>query len=356
MANIDFPNFPEVGDKFITQGKAWIWTGTVWEVFGAISVGPQGPTGPVSTTPGPTGPTGSVGFTGPTGPTGPSGRDGSGITILGVLADTDLLPETGNTAGDGYQIDGNLWVWDDVNEVWVDIGPIQGPTGPTGPTGARGADSTVVGPTGPTGPTGAKGADGIGYDGLSLAITAYTGNTLTGTLNKLGAIINGSTVRVISNANPAIFADGTIFSITGLDISITIFYDETGGTLATLTNPKISLSAQQGPTGAKGDPGATGATGLQGATGPTGPTGPLGPTGPQGDSGVIGATGPTGAKGDVGDPGVVATFDPLEYDSTDKTITLASGYVYYTTGAAYRKLYVGLQPSSPQLGDVWIQI
>jgi collagen type VII alpha len=356
MAALDFPNSPVEGQKFIASGKSWIWNGTVWEVFGAISVGPVGPTGPVSTTPGPTGPTGSIGFTGPTGPTGPSGRDGSGVTILGTLANTGLLPSSGNTTGNAYVISGNLHVWD--GTAWQNVGPIVGPTGPTGPTGQRGSDSTIVGPTGPTGPTGATGAQGIGYDGITISISSYVGGTLAGTLNKVGAMINGSVVRVISNANPLVFADGTIFSLTGTEISISIFFDQTNGTLASLVNPKVTIAAVQGSTG------PTGVTGPTGATGPTGLTGQTGPRGLQGDQGIEGATGPTGAAGATGSTGptgpqsVIAASLPLSYSG--QTVSMASGFVYYTTGAVYRNLYVGLQPTGPagtiQVGDVWIQI
>jgi hypothetical protein len=352
---INFPNFPEIGDKFIVEGRAWIWDGTVWDVFGAISEGPQGPTGPTGPA-GSTGPSGPAGFTGPTGPTGPSGRDGSGVTILGVLSSTGGLPTLGNAAGDSYVVDGDLYVWDAANLVWFNAGPIQGPTGPTGPTGVRGADSSIPGPTGPTGPQGPAGNDGVGYDGLTLTIASYTGNTLSGNLNKLGALINGSTVRVISNANPGVFADGTIFSITGLEVSITIFFDQTGGTLATLTNPKISLSAQQGPTGPTGAAGANGATGIQGVTGPTGATGPTGPTGSTGEIGNSGPTGPTGPTGATGPIGISTAVAPLSYNSGTQTISLSNGYVYYTTAGVYRTLYVGTQPSTPQIGDVWIQV
>lgn len=352
---IDFPNNPDLGDKFIASGRAWIWNGTVWDVFGAVSVGPQGPQGVTGPT-GATGPSGPAGFTGPTGPTGAAGRDGSGVTILGVLSNTGALPTIGNAAGDSYVIANNLYIWDAANLVWSNAGPIQGPTGPTGPTGARGADSNIPGPTGPTGATGATGAAGVGYDGLVLTISSYTGNTLTGTLNKLGALINGSTIRVISNANPAVFADGTVFSLTGLEVSVTIFFDQTNGTLASLVSPKISLSAQQGPTGPTGAPGANGSTGIQGPTGPTGPTGATGPTGTQGLSGVQGPTGPTGPTGSLGPTGVVTALEPLSYNLSTQTVSMNSGFVYYTTGATYRKLFVGLQPSSPQVGDVWIQI
>lgn len=352
---INFPDFPDIGDKFIAEGRAWIWNGTVWDVFGAISVGPAGPTGPTGPS-GPAGPSGPVGFTGPTGPTGAAGKDGSGVTILGVLANTGALPTGSNTAGDAYVVSGDLYIWDATNSVWSNAGPIQGPTGPTGPTGVRGADSSIPGPTGPTGPTGATGQDGVGYDGLVLTIASYTGNTLTGTLNKLGALINGSTVRIISNANPGVFADGTIFSITGLEVSITIFFDETGGTLASLVTPKVSLSAQQGPTGPTGAAGAPGNTGLQGVTGPTGPTGPTGATGDQGIDGPTGPTGAVGATGPTGSTGISTAVVPLSYDSPTRTLSLSSGYVYYTTGATYRRLFVGLEPSSPQIGDVWVQI
>lgn len=353
--SINFPDNPDIGDKFIASGRAWIWNGTVWDVFGAISVGPQGATGPTGPS-GPIGPTGPAGFTGPTGPTGAAGRDGSGVTILGVLGSTGALPTGANSAGDAYVVNGNLYIWDATNSVWSNAGPIQGPTGATGPTGARGADSSIPGPTGPTGPTGAAGAPGVGYDGLTITISSYTGNTLTGNLNKLGALINGSTVRIISNANPGVFADGTIFSITGLEVSITIFFDQTGGTLASLVNPKVSLSAQQGPTGPTGAAGAAGATGLQGATGPTGPTGATGPTGETGNVGVTGPAGPTGPTGSTGATGVIAASTPLAYDSGTRTVSISSGFVFYTTGSAYRRLFVGLQPSSPQVGDVWIQI
>jgi hypothetical protein len=356
MAALDFPNSPTVGQKFIASGKSWIWNGSVWEVFGAISVGPVGPTGPTSTVPGPTGPTGSIGFTGPTGPTGPGGNDGSGVTILGSLANTGLLPASGNTLGDAYVISGNLHVWD--GTAWQNVGPIVGPTGATGPTGQRGSDSTVVGPTGPTGPTGPIGTQGLGYDGITISIASYVSGTLAGTLNKVGALINGSVIRVISNANPLVFADGTIFSLTGLDISVSIFSDQTNGTLGSLVSPKITLAAVQGATGPTGPTGLTGATGATGATGPTG----IGLKGDQGETGATGATGAastvTGPTGATGASGVVAASLPLSY--ADQTVSMSSGFVYYTTGAAYRKLYVGLQPTGPagtiQIGDVWIQI
>jgi hypothetical protein len=199
---------------------------------------------------------------------------------------------------------------------------------------------------------------GVGYDGITLSIASYVDGTLAGTLNKVGAMINGSVIRVISNANPSVFADGTIFSLTGTEISVSIFFDQTGGTLASLVNPKITLAAVQGSTGPTGNTGATGPTGPTGPDGAQGLIGATGPTGLTGATGPTGLTGATGATGATGPQSVIAASLPLSY--ADQTVSMASGFVYYTTGAAYRKLYVGLQPTGPagtiQIGDVWIQI
>jgi hypothetical protein len=254
MTAINFPNSPTLGEIYIASNKAWRWSGVVWDLVGSISQGPIGPTGPGSTVPGPTGPRGSTGFQGATGPTGANGLDGSGISILGKVANIAALPSTGNSATDAYLVESEneIYVWDVAESEWFSLGPVVGPTGPTGAAGLRGADSSVVGPTGPSGPTGPTGVAGPGYDGITIDIDAFSEGTLTGELNKLGGLVVGSTVRVISNANPLIFADGQIFSITGLEVSITISDDLTGGTLASLTNPKVSLSGLKGVQGDTG--------------------------------------------------------------------------------------------------------
>lgn len=77
-----------------------------------------------------------------------------------------------------------------------------------------------------------------------------------------------------------------------------------------------SLVGPAGPTG------ATGATGPQGSAGATGATGAQGPTGSQGPKGDTGDTGPAGADG---------------ADYTGPTITVSS-----------------TAPSSPSVGDIWI--
>ena len=122
--------------------------------------GPQGPQGIQGET-GPQGPQGEKGDTGDTGPQGPKGDkgdQGTGITILGTYASEEELTTahpTG-TIGDGYLINGYLYVWSDTDNAWINVGNIQGPQGPKGDTGDTGA----VGPQGPKGDTGDTGPQG----------------------------------------------------------------------------------------------------------------------------------------------------------------------------------------------------
>lgn len=53
---------------------------------------------------------GPKGDDGDEGPPGPPGDDGTSVTILGTVADEGSLPSSGNTEGDGYLIDGDLYV------------------------------------------------------------------------------------------------------------------------------------------------------------------------------------------------------------------------------------------------------
>jgi hypothetical protein len=52
---------------------------------------------------------------------------GQGVIIKGTLDSTDDLPTSGNEIGDGYVIDGFLWVWN--GSEWVNIGKVQGMDG-----------------------------------------------------------------------------------------------------------------------------------------------------------------------------------------------------------------------------------
>ena len=92
--------------------------------------GPTGETGPTGAT-GDTGAQGEQGPTGPMGPTGATGKDGTSVTIKGKLnseAELNSLVATA-TNGDGYLINGELFVFD--GAAFQNVGNIQGPTGET---------------------------------------------------------------------------------------------------------------------------------------------------------------------------------------------------------------------------------
>lgn len=52
---------------------------------------------------------------------------GQGVIIKGTLDSTDDLPTSGNEIGDGWVIDGFLWVWNGSD--WVNVGKVQGMDG-----------------------------------------------------------------------------------------------------------------------------------------------------------------------------------------------------------------------------------
>lgn len=49
---------------------------------------------------------------------------GQGVVIKGTLDSTDDLPDSGNEIGDGWVIDGFLWIWN--GSEWVNVGKVQG--------------------------------------------------------------------------------------------------------------------------------------------------------------------------------------------------------------------------------------
>ena len=68
---------------------------------------------------------------------GADGKDGTSITILGSYStEAELIAAhpTGNK-GDGYLVEGNLYVWDISTSAWKNVGSIQGPAGTDGING-----------------------------------------------------------------------------------------------------------------------------------------------------------------------------------------------------------------------------
>lgn len=147
-------------------------------------IGPQGPQG-IQGEAGPQGPQGIQGLTGPQGPQGPQGvkgDTGAGLALKGSKPTVGDLPSIDNTEGDGWLVNGVLYVWSGTS--WTNAGNIQGPQGEMGPAGAQGpmglqgpqgiqgvagpkGDTGDTGPAGPAGATGPQGPQGIqGIQGL----------------------------------------------------------------------------------------------------------------------------------------------------------------------------------------------
>ena len=357
------------------------------------ATGPTGPTGATGANSTVAGPQGVTGPTGTTGPTGSTGATGTAVTILGSyssLANLQTAHPTGNV-GDGYLINGALYVWSPVSSSWENVGTIQGPqgvtgpTGTTGPTGATGATSTVAGPQGVTGPIGATGATGANSTVAGpQGVTGPTGPT--GSTGVAGAFSISSLMPPINPYE----GQGWFNSATGREY---IYYDtvwvEVGGSLAGPTGP-TGITGPTGATGAQGVSitlkasvgtfgllpatgnsvndarivdvdgdlyiwdgstwtsagqivGPTGATGSVGSIGPTGPTGPTGATGSTGVTGATGANstvaGPTGPTGVIGiNTPITAALETMNIVSASLGGTInvdikTSAFIYYTSNS-----------------------
>jgi len=135
-----------VGDCYVVAGDLYIWAANIgtWLNVGEIRgpagrqgvqgeegiEGPMGPSGQKGDT-GDRGPIGEIGPMGPKGDKGDRGDDGQGLAILGSYNSYDALiaeHPTGNI-GDSYLVNGNLFVWIDADQEWLDVGNIRGPRG-----------------------------------------------------------------------------------------------------------------------------------------------------------------------------------------------------------------------------------
>lgn len=151
-------------------------------------IGPQGLRGEQGIQ-GETGPQGPIGETGPQGPVGPKGEQGvkgdkgdtgSGFKVLGYFSTQEELesgivsPQAGDAYGVGKGAPYDIYIYDAINSVWKNNGPLQGAqgpkgdkgdTGPQGPQGERGDIGPqglqgIQGDPGPQGPTGEQGPRG----------------------------------------------------------------------------------------------------------------------------------------------------------------------------------------------------
>ena len=235
---------------------------------------------------------GAAGANGVDGAQGATGATGTGITFQGSVANSGLLPTTGNTQGDAYlnQDNDSLWIWD--GNQWVDGGSIQGPAGPAGSQGAQGADGAAAsaGAQGAPGANGAQGAAGAnGVDGAQGAAGSNGADGAQGATGAQGAVgANGvDGAQGAAGANGADGAQGAA-GANGVDGA----------------QGAAGIAGPQGADGAIGAQGANGVDGAQGAAGANGADGAQGAAGPQGDPGIEGAQGAPGTNGAQGANGV----------------------------------------------------
>lgn len=294
-----------VGDYYFNTASGDVFKkigASTWSLIGNM-VGPQGPQGIQ-------------------GIQGIPGQDGTSVTILGTVANTGLLPTSGNTIGDGYLISGDLYVWD--GSAWNNVGNIQGPQGVQGPQGEQG-------PQGDPGATGAAGADGS---------KIYSGS---------GAPLSGTGVT-----------GDWYFDYTAGNI-----YEKTAPAVWTLRRNLIGPQGAQGPQGDQGDPGANGSVWYSGSGAPSSGLGfdgdfylrtdtddvyakaagawsvaanLRGDTGPQGPTG---STGPQGAQGDPGADGLDVGVS-LSFSTTTSDADPGSGIIRFNNGSigSVTQLYI----------------
>lgn len=152
---------PQVGNFLSADSANALRTGSDGLLFTSASAGGSGERGP-------------EGPEGPQGPEGPKGDPGTSVKIVGSVEQASQLPSSAEP-GDGYLVDGNLWVWG--GSGWNNVGRVQGPPGergPEGPQGQRGPEGPQgergqrgpAGEQGPAGPNGEQGEKGDpGQDG-----------------------------------------------------------------------------------------------------------------------------------------------------------------------------------------------
>ena len=137
---------------------------------------------------------------------GADGKDGTSITILGSYStEAELIAAhpTGNQ-GDGYLVEGYLYVWDVSTNAWKNVGTIQGPAGQDGVDGTDGIDG--VSPTVEISKTGKvttititdangqhtavinDGADGAGAGDMLMATYDTDGDGIVDDSEKLGGV------------------------------------------------------------------------------------------------------------------------------------------------------------------------
>jgi hypothetical protein len=228
-----------------------------------------------------TGQQGEQGIQGIQGERGEDGKDGKDFTILGYYATLSALesaitnPNAGNAYGVGATYPHDIYIWDGVNNEWVNNGTIQGPQGIQGVQGEQGAQGIQgeAGADGEKGEKGDKGEQGIqgipgatgerGADGIS-EITTSTDTTITGLLKGAGGKVSAAVKTDITALGipeqDTTYSNATT-SVAGLmsaedkvklngietaaDVSVNSDWNATEGKAQILNKPTIPAWAQQ---------------------------------------------------------------------------------------------------------------
>lgn len=174
------------------------------------------------------------------GPQGEPGKDGTSVNILGSYsteAELKAAYPTG-TKGDGYMVNGDLYVWDVSLNDWKNVGRIQGPKGDKGETGDKG-DQGIQGIQGVQGEKGDPGNDGTnGVDGTN----GQDGVSPTVSISKSGKITT-VTITDASGTHSFDISDGADGSGTGDMVKAT--YDTNGDGIVDDSEKLGGVAAEQ---------------------------------------------------------------------------------------------------------------
>jgi len=273
MANINFPNSPEVNDLHSHGGRTWIWTGTTWNtVTTGVALGPTGPTGAQ-------GITGADGADGAIGPTGPTGATGPGIEFtvgMGLNLDSNdvLNVDTDVIATKTYV--------DDIAQGIVAKPPVEAAT-TTNLAGSysNGTNNDGIGATLTGSVNGAfPNIDGVGgwAEGKRVLLKDQT-NAIQNGCYSVTTVGSASTPWVLTRDPQSDESDeipGSYMFVRGGDTHINkgfigLVADQTTFQVGINTLSYVEFtSSTAGPTGPQG------VQGVQGVSGPAGPTGPDG--------------------------------------------------------------------------------
>ncbi len=149
------------------------------------------------------------------------GETGKGIAILGSYGSYESLIEShpnGNT-GDNYLINGNLYVWSDNENKWVDAGKIQGPPGESVASGVSAIDTQGVAVRKASGTGHVTITDAAEHPILNLNLAGKSEQVVT-----TGAQLFNAYNLSLNNATATITESGRVIKAVGKNTSASNLY------------------------------------------------------------------------------------------------------------------------------------